>query len=116
MRCRCGASFIRDVPAQSERPDQRGSDYTGFTSETVKGVNGLRVAVSATCGYADIDPARLTPLDAAGHALAEAGARIDYADPPIWNFRKGYVTLCESAFGGVVAGMGPERMALLDPG
>jgi aspartyl-tRNA(Asn)/glutamyl-tRNA(Gln) amidotransferase subunit A len=44
------------------------------------------------------------------------GARIEYADPPIWNLRSAYVTLCESAFAGVIAGMAPERMALLDPG
>ena len=117
-RCVADAALALSVMCRPSRSDPISAALTipDFTSETVKGVNGLRVAVSATCGYAHIDPARLTPLDAAAHALAEAGARIDYADPPIWNFRKGYVTLCESAFGGVVAGMGPERMALLDPG
>ena len=62
------------------------------------------------------DPTRLGPLDEAACALADAGARVERADPPIWNIRRAYVTLCEAAFAGVVAGMSPEQMALLDPG
>jgi aspartyl-tRNA(Asn)/glutamyl-tRNA(Gln) amidotransferase subunit A len=46
----------------------------------------------------------------------DAGARVERADPPIWNIRRGYVTVCEAAFAGAVASMPPERMALLDPG
>ena len=71
--------------------------------------------MSATCGYAEINPARLGPLDAAACALADAGARVEPEDPPIWNIRHAYVILCETAFAGAVAGMSPERMALLDP-
>ena len=87
-----------------------------FVSEAGLGVGGLRVAVSATCGYADIDPARLEPLDEAAGALADAGARIERVDPPIWDFRIAYVTLCEAAFAGVVAGMSPDRWRCSIPG
>ena len=87
-----------------------------FVAEAGRGVAGLRVAVSATCGYADTDPTRLGPLDEAACMLADAGARVERADPPIWNIRRAYVTLCEAAFAGVVASMSPEQKALLDPG
>jgi Asp-tRNA(Asn)/Glu-tRNA(Gln) amidotransferase A subunit family amidase len=54
----------------------------------------------------------------AGHArpIGRPGARVERADPPIWNIRRAYVTVCEAAFAGVVASMPAERMALLDPG
>jgi aspartyl-tRNA(Asn)/glutamyl-tRNA(Gln) amidotransferase subunit A len=87
-----------------------------FVAALSKGVAGLRVAVSATCGYAESDPARLGPLDEAARALDDAGARVERADPPIWNIRRAYVTVCEAAFAGVVASMTAEHMALLDPG
>jgi aspartyl-tRNA(Asn)/glutamyl-tRNA(Gln) amidotransferase subunit A len=87
-----------------------------FVAGVAKGVAGLRVAVSATCGYAETDPARLGPLDEAACALADAGARVERADPPIWNIRRAYVTVCEAAFAGAIASMPAERMALLDPG
>ncbi len=87
-----------------------------FVAETGRGVEGLRVAVSATCGYAKTPAARLGSLDAAARALADAGARVERVDPPAWNIRQSYVTVCEAAFGAVVARMPAERMILLDPG
>jgi aspartyl-tRNA(Asn)/glutamyl-tRNA(Gln) amidotransferase subunit A len=87
-----------------------------FVAETGRGVEGLRVAVSATCGYAHADASRLGPLEEAARALGAAGARVEHVDPPAWNIRRSYVTVCEAAFGAVVAGMPAERMSLLDPG
>ena len=87
-----------------------------FVAEARRGVKGLRIAVSATCGHARIDPARHAPLEEAAKAFIDAGAEVRRADPPIRNIRDAYVTLCEVAFAGVVAGMPGERMALLDPG
>ena len=86
-----------------------------FAAEAGRGVAGLRVAVSATCGYADLDPTRLGPLDEAACTLADAGARVERADPPIWNIRRAYVTLCEAAFAGVVASMSPEQWLCSTP-
>jgi len=84
-----------------------------FVAALSRGVAGLRVAVSATGGYAESDPARLGPLDEAARALDDAGARVERADPPIWNIRRAYVTVCEAAFAGVVASMtaGSRRSA-----
>ena len=87
-----------------------------FIGETPLGVAGLRVAVSETLGYAVIAPGRLPPLRAAAQALAAAGAQVTWADPPVWNIRRSYVTVCEAAFGAVLAALPAERMSLLDPG
>ncbi|MGH7041620.1 MAG: amidase family protein [Acetobacteraceae bacterium] len=87
-----------------------------FVAATGRGVEGLRVAASATCGYATAPATRLGPLEAAARALAAAGARVEHVDPPAWNIRQSYVTICEAAFGAVVAGLPAERMVLLDPG
>lgn len=98
-----------------------------FVGETKRGMHApgekqLRVAVSATCDYAGakasnaIDASRLGPLEAAARALADAGAIVEYADPPQYDIRRAYVTVCEVAFAGMIAGMPAERMALLDPG
>jgi aspartyl-tRNA(Asn)/glutamyl-tRNA(Gln) amidotransferase subunit A len=87
-----------------------------FVAETGRGVKGLRVAVSATCGYGHTEPSRLGPLEAAARALAQAGAKVEDVDPPRWNIRQSYVTVCEAAFGGMVAKLPSARMALLDPG
>lgn len=87
-----------------------------FVAEAGRGVAGLRVAVSTTFGQARIDPSRLGPLEAAARALSDAGARVDYADPPAFDIRQSYVTVCEVAFGAVVARMAAQSMALLDPG
>jgi aspartyl-tRNA(Asn)/glutamyl-tRNA(Gln) amidotransferase subunit A len=87
-----------------------------FVAEAGSGMKGLKVAVSATLGYAQINPSRLDPLEKAVVALGDAGARVEKVDPPVWNIRRAYVTVCEVAFAAVAAGMSAERMALLDPG
>ncbi len=112
------AALALSVMCRPDRGDPIGSALRvpDFVAETPRGVKGLRVAVSATLGYAHIDPARLAPLTAAAQALADAGAIVEPVDPPIWNIRQSYVTVCEAAFGGVICKMSATRMALLDPG
>jgi aspartyl-tRNA(Asn)/glutamyl-tRNA(Gln) amidotransferase subunit A len=98
-----------------------------FVAEMKRGVHQrgdkpLKVAVSSTCGFegADVSPlidaSRLDALESAARALAAAGAIVEYAEPPAHHIRRAYVTVCEVAFGAVVAGMPAERIALLDPG
>ena len=112
------AALTLSVMCRPERSDPLSAALMvpDFVAALSRGVAGLPVAVSATCGYAESDPARLGPLDEAARALDDAGARVERADPPIWNIRRAYVTVCEAAFAGVVASMTAEHMALLDPG
>ena len=87
-----------------------------FVAETKRGVAGLRVAVSATCGCIPAERWKFTALGEAARALGDAGARVEYVDPSAWNVRRAYVTICEVAFAALAASMPAERMALLDPG
>ena len=109
------AALTLSVMCRPERSDPLSAALMvpDFVAALSRGVAGLRVAVSATCGYAESDPARLGPLDEAARALDDAGARVERADPPIWNIRRPYVTVCEAAFAGVVASMtaGSRRSA-----
>jgi aspartyl-tRNA(Asn)/glutamyl-tRNA(Gln) amidotransferase subunit A len=112
------AALALDVMCRPDRGDPLASALTvpDFAAETGSGVKGLKVAVSATLGYAHIDSVRLRPLEEAARALGRAGAHVEEVDPPVWNIRAAYVTVCEVAFGAVAAEMPVERMALLDPG
>src|SRR5262249_4864353 len=87
-----------------------------FVAEASSGVKGLKIAVSATLGYAHSTPLPLGPLESAARALSEAGAQVEKVDPPVWNIRRAYVTVCEVAFAAAAADLPAERMALLDPG
>ncbi len=106
------------IMCRPDRSDPIASALTvpDFVAELQRGVKGLRVAVSATCGFARTDPSRLGPLVAAARALDDAGAIVEEVDPPIWNIRQSYLTVVEAAFGGAIAPMPGARVALLDPG
>jgi aspartyl-tRNA(Asn)/glutamyl-tRNA(Gln) amidotransferase subunit A len=106
------------VMCRPDRSDPIASALTipDFVAAIAHGVKGLRVAASATCGFAHTAPERLGPLTAAARALRQAGAIVEETDPPAWNIRGSYLTVVEAAFGGAVAGLPGARLALLDPG
>ena len=112
------AALALSVMCRPDASDPMASALTvpDFTAAPGQGVQGLRVAVSATLGYAHTDPSRLGSLREAAKALAEAGAIVEEADPPIFNIRQSYVTVCEAAFAGPIARLPADRMAMLDPG
>lgn len=112
------AALALSVMCHTDRSDPIASALTvpDFVGAIPRGVKGLRIAVSATCGFAHIDRSRLGPLDAAAAALRQAGAMVEEVDPPAWNIRRSYLTVVEAAFGGAVAGLPGALLALLDPG
>jgi aspartyl-tRNA(Asn)/glutamyl-tRNA(Gln) amidotransferase subunit A len=87
-----------------------------FVAESSRGVEGLRVAVSASCGFVDIDAARLGALHEAARALEHAGAIVTETDPPAWNIRNAFVQVWEAAYASAIAALPGEKIALLDPG
>lgn len=102
------------------RPDRSDPFTAGlavpdFVAETQRGATGLRVAVSSNCGCIPAGTWKFNALEPATRALADAGAQVEYVNPPIWNIRRAYVTICEVAFAAMAASMSAERMALLDP-
>lgn len=82
-----------------------------------EGVGGLAVAVSPTLGFAPpVDAVRLAALEGAAAALARAGARVTWEDPPLWSMRAGFATLWEASYAAAVMATPAERLALFDPG
>ncbi len=109
------------VLAIMAKPDPRdpfaaGLAQVDFPAEAKRGVAGLRVAVSATCGFAAIESSRLGPLEAAAKALGAAGATVTYADPPIWNARAALDVIWGAVYAAAAATMSGEQIAALDPG
>jgi aspartyl-tRNA(Asn)/glutamyl-tRNA(Gln) amidotransferase subunit A len=87
-----------------------------FVAETSRGVRGLRVAVSATCGFARIAPGRLAPLHQTARALEAAGAIVEERDPPAWDAQESFVRVWEASYASALLAMPGEKLALLDPG
>jgi aspartyl-tRNA(Asn)/glutamyl-tRNA(Gln) amidotransferase subunit A len=112
------AALALAVMCRPDRSDPLSAALTvhDFAAAAGSGVKGLKVAVSATLGYVHGIPLNLHPLEKAAGALGQAGAQVDEIDPPAWNIRRAYITVCEVAFAAVAANMPAERMALLDPG
>jgi aspartyl-tRNA(Asn)/glutamyl-tRNA(Gln) amidotransferase subunit A len=112
------AALALSIMCRPDRSDPIAAALTlpDFVTEAGKGVAGMRIGISAGCGFARIDPYQLGPLEEVAQALGKAGARVERADPPIWNIRRAYVTVCEAAFAAVAAALPADRMALLDPG
>ncbi len=112
------AALALSIMCRADRTDpfSFGLTVPDFTKETKRGVTGLRVAVSSNCGCVPTLSWKFSALEAAARALADAGARIEHTDPPVWNIRRAYVTICEVAFAAMAASMPGSSMALLDPG
>lgn len=112
------AALALSVMCRPDRNDPLAAALTvpDFVAAVGSGVKGLKVAVSGTLGYVHMDSMDFHPLAEAAQALQKAGAQVEDVDPPVWNIRRAYVTVCEAAFGAVAASLPPEGMALLDPG
>ncbi len=112
------AALALSIMCRPDRTDPftAGLALPDFVEEAKRGVAGLRVAVSSTCGYIPAGFWKFTALEQGAHALADAGAHVEYVNPPAWNIRRAYVTVCEVAFAGLAASMPANHMALLDPG
>ena len=81
------------------------------------GVKGLTVAVSPTLGFTRRpDAVRMAALEGAAKAMEAAGARVRWADPPLWNARHPFVTIWEAAYALAVMATPAERLPLFDPG
>jgi aspartyl-tRNA(Asn)/glutamyl-tRNA(Gln) amidotransferase subunit A len=80
------------------------------------GVAGLRIAWSHDLGYAPVDPEVRTLAEAAARRFAELGAQVEAADPGFDDPRETINALFYAQIGAQVAGLPPERRALLDPG
>jgi aspartyl-tRNA(Asn)/glutamyl-tRNA(Gln) amidotransferase subunit A len=92
-------------------------DGIAYRDRVRKGsLNGKRVALSPTLGYAEPAPAVRAAIEAAGKVFAGLGAIVEPADPfresPIGIFQ----TLALGGFWALYRSMTPEKIAVMDPG
>jgi len=99
----------RDWHALPSRPGR-------FSDGLDKGVAGLRIALSVTLGYANVDSEVAALVERAANALASAGAIVEQRDPgfenPFDTFRAHWYTGAANLRRTLPA----EKLSLLDPG
>ncbi|MCA3574270.1 MAG: amidase, partial [Aestuariivirga sp.] len=110
------ASLMMNVIAQPDARDWHALPYDGtdYTAKLGKGLKGLKVAYSATLGYADVDPeiARLV-RDAVG-VLAELGADVVETDPGFADPAACFRVLWWSGARALLGGLPAAKKKLLD--
>ncbi|MEX0923447.1 MAG: amidase [Rhodovibrionaceae bacterium] len=87
-----------------------------FTQGLDAGIEGLRVAYSATLGGKRVDPEVADLTAKAARRFEELGAIVEEADPGLERYAEVFATLWFAGAGKVVAGIPADKHALLDPG
>src|SRR3954471_21753659 len=80
------------------------------------GVAGLRIAASATLGFVEVQPEVQARFDVAVAALADLGARVDSADPPVGQPASIFSRTWFPAAARLMEKLPPEARPRLDPG
>lgn len=111
------AALMLDVMAGPDERDRvslpdDGDDYLAACDGDVR---GWRVAWSPDLGYAPVDPAVRGLTEAAARRFTDLGAHVEAADPGFADPRALIELLFYAQVGAQVAGLPPERRALLDP-
>jgi aspartyl-tRNA(Asn)/glutamyl-tRNA(Gln) amidotransferase subunit A len=80
-----------------------------------KGVKGLRVAYSPRLGFVDVDPEIAALVQSAVETLEDLGARVTVVDPGFSDPADCFRVLWYSGARGVLGGLPPDKMTLLEP-
>jgi aspartyl-tRNA(Asn)/glutamyl-tRNA(Gln) amidotransferase subunit A len=91
-------------------------DARDFRVGLEDGVRGLRIAYSATLGYADVDPDVAIPAAQAAQSFADLGATVEEVDPGFENPRPAFEIYYYVRFAWLYDMLSPEQQQLLDPG
>jgi aspartyl-tRNA(Asn)/glutamyl-tRNA(Gln) amidotransferase subunit A len=102
-------------------PDPRDPHALPYAGEDFRdgiedGVKGLRIAYSATLGYARVDPDIAVAVDKAARAFAELGAVVEAANPAFASPRDAFMTLWTAGAATSLAGSDEAARKRLDPG
>jgi aspartyl-tRNA(Asn)/glutamyl-tRNA(Gln) amidotransferase subunit A len=87
-----------------------------FTVGLETGVRGLRVALSTTLGYAEVDSEVGSLVETAATTLEELGAEVELRDPGFSDPFEVFAAHWFTGAAAVYAAIAPERRPLLDPG
>jgi aspartyl-tRNA(Asn)/glutamyl-tRNA(Gln) amidotransferase subunit A len=78
-------------------------------------LEGKRIALSATLGFAEPSPEVRAAVEGAGEVFAELGAEVEHADPFPQSPAPIFEALALPAFAGLLRMMPPQAVALMDP-
>jgi aspartyl-tRNA(Asn)/glutamyl-tRNA(Gln) amidotransferase subunit A len=86
-----------------------------FVDTLVDGVEGLRIAVSPTLGFATVDPEVEGAFEAAADVFAALGATVERAEPGFADPVEEFHVLWFSGAAKTIEKLGPEARAQMDP-
>jgi aspartyl-tRNA(Asn)/glutamyl-tRNA(Gln) amidotransferase subunit A len=89
---------------------------TGFMAELDESIEGVRIAVSTTLGYVDVDPQVSDVIDELSHLLESVGAEVVRKDPGFTDPIETLNVLWYSRAAAAVQDLGAEAREVLDPG
>ena len=112
------AALLMNVLAGPDERDRHSlpADGADYLAACDGGIAGWRVAWSADLGYAPIEPEVRGLVETAARRFADLGAHVEDADPGFADPLPLINAIFYAQVGAQVAGLPPERRALLDPG
>lgn len=111
------AALLLDVISGADARDPWALPPAAPTSERLgeASVAGLRIAVSPTLGYADVDPEVAAAFAAAADVFASLGAVLTDVDPGFTDPVEAFETLWFAGAAKSIENLGPEQRAMMDP-
>lgn len=91
-------------------------DGTDYVAGLAGGLAGVRIAFSATLGFAEVDPEVAAAVARAAAVLDELGAHVEAVDPGFSDPLEAYCTLWNAGAAQATAHHGDEERARMDPG
>jgi aspartyl-tRNA(Asn)/glutamyl-tRNA(Gln) amidotransferase subunit A len=116
-RTAADAALLLDVISGFDRRDPwLLSPYARTFADTlVDGVDGLRIAVSPTLGFATVDPEVEAAFEAAADVFAALGATVERAEPGFADPVEPFHVLWFSGAAKTIENLGPQARAQMDP-
>lgn len=114
------AALMLNVLARPDARDWHALPHEGrdWSDGLGQGIAGLRVAASERLGglVVEVDPEVLAAFREALRVLEGLGARVEPVEPDLGDARAVFARHWFASAGRILAGMSPERLALVDPG
>lgn len=111
------AALLMNVMSE---PDPRDPTLPAGTTDYVAaiegGVQGWRIAFSATLGFVDVDPEVVETVAQAARRFEALGAHVEAADPGFADPREAFDVLFFGGAANALRNLGPDQRARMDPG
>jgi aspartyl-tRNA(Asn)/glutamyl-tRNA(Gln) amidotransferase subunit A len=116
-RTAADAALLLDVVSAADARDPWAlAAAPSFVAGLERTVPGMRVAVSPTLGYAEVDREIAAAFEAAVDVIAMLGVRVEEVDPGFADPLAAFETLWFAGAATSLAALGPQQRAKMDPG